>query len=80
MIQEVITYLGQIIRSSPALFQGIMRVRTHFFVIAMREEISRSAKCDEEEAIEQLMAVRSCEIEFAIILYMFALSFVAEPV
>ena len=57
MIQEVITYLGQIIRSSPALFQGIMRVRTHFFVIAMREEISRSAKCDEEEAIEQLMAV-----------------------
>jgi hypothetical protein len=57
LIQEVITYLGQIIRSSPAVFSGIMRVRTHFFVIAMREEISRSSHCGEEEAIEQLMRV-----------------------
>lgn len=46
-----------------------MRVRTHFFVIAMREEISRSAKCDEEEAIEQLMAVSSFEIELSMLLY-----------
>lgn len=61
MIQEIITYLGQIIRSSPAVFAGIMRVRTHFFVLAMREEISRSARCDEEEAIEKLMTVIDCD-------------------
>ena len=57
LVQEVITYLGQLVRSSPAVFAGIMRIRTHFFIIAMREEISRSMRCDEEEALEQLMMV-----------------------
>lgn len=57
LIQEIITYLGSLIRSSPTVFSGIMRIRTHFFIIAMREEISRAIRCDEEEAIEHLMSV-----------------------
>ena len=57
LVQEVITYLGSFIRSSPAMFVGIMRIRTHFFVIAMREEISRMMRCDEVDAIEHLMEV-----------------------
>jgi phosphorylase kinase alpha/beta subunit len=57
LIQEIITYLGSLIRSSPAVFSGIMRIRTHFFIIAMREEISRAIRCDEEDAIEHLMRV-----------------------
>jgi phosphorylase kinase alpha/beta subunit len=40
------------------MFEGIQRVRTHFFVIAMREEIMRLKGCDEEEAVEHLMQVR----------------------
>lgn len=63
LIQEVITNLGQLIRSSPSVFSGIMRIRTHFFVIAMREEISRSSRCDEEEAIEQLMRLSPYEMK-----------------
>ena len=55
LVQEVITYLGAAIRSTPAVFNGIMRIRTHFFIIAMREEISRLRGCDEEEAVEHLM-------------------------
>jgi len=39
------------------MFEGIMRIRTHFFIIAMREEISRMKGCNEEEAVEHLMQV-----------------------
>ena len=35
-----------------------MRVRVHFFIIAMREVISRMKACNEEEAVEHLMQVR----------------------
>lgn len=57
LIQELITYMGSLIRSSPQLFNGIMRIRTHFFLIAMREEISRGMRCHEEDAIEHLFRV-----------------------
>ncbi|KAJ3221856.1 hypothetical protein HK099_003040 [Clydaea vesicula] len=57
LVMEVLTYLGSFIRSSNEVLEGIMRIRTHFFIIAMREEISRMKGCDEEEAIEQLMQV-----------------------
>lgn len=39
------------------MFTGIIRIRIHFFIIAMREEISRMRACDEEEAVEFLMQV-----------------------
>lgn len=55
LVQEVLTYLGSFIRSQPNMFSGIMRVRVHFFIIAMREEISRLRKCNEEKAVEHLM-------------------------
>ncbi|RKO84684.1 family 15 glycoside hydrolase, partial [Blyttiomyces helicus] len=57
LVQEVLTCLGNLIRSNLSLFEGIMRVRTHFYIIAMREEISRARGCDEEEAVEVLMGV-----------------------
>jgi hypothetical protein len=57
LVMEVLTYLGSFIRSTPTVFEGIMRIRIHFFIIAMREEISRTRVCDEEEAVEYLMQV-----------------------
>ena len=63
MVQEVITYLGSFIKGAPSIFDGIMRVRTHFFIIAMREEISAMMKCNEEEAIEHLMELSPFEMK-----------------
>ncbi|KAJ3219851.1 hypothetical protein HDU67_009039 [Dinochytrium kinnereticum] len=63
LVQEIVTYLGSLIRSSPGLFEGIQRIRTYFFVIAMREEISRMRGCDEEEAIELLMQLSPYELK-----------------
>ncbi|KAI8621677.1 glycosyl hydrolases family 15-domain-containing protein [Chytriomyces sp. MP71] len=63
LVQELLTYLGSLIRSTPALFDGIQRVRTYFFIIAMREEISRLKGCDEEEAVEHLMQLSPYEMK-----------------
>ncbi|TPX56330.1 hypothetical protein PhCBS80983_g04610 [Powellomyces hirtus] len=63
LVQEILTYLGSFIRGTPSFFEGIMRVRTHFFIIAMREEISRMKGCNEEEAVEQLMQLSPFEMK-----------------
>jgi hypothetical protein len=57
LVQEIITYLGSFIRSNPSLFDGIQRIRTYFFIVAMRDEILRMKGCDEDEAIEYLLQV-----------------------
>ncbi len=63
MVQEIITYLGNLIRTQPYLFEGILRLRTHYIIIALREEISRIHGCNEEEAIEQLMQLSPFELK-----------------
>jgi phosphorylase kinase alpha/beta subunit len=50
-------------RSHPDMFQGILRLRTHYIIIALREEISRINHCDEEEAVEHLMQLSPFELK-----------------
>lgn len=57
MVQELLNYMGSFIRSDPKMFDGIMRLRTHYIIIALREEISRMKGCDEEAAVDYLMQV-----------------------
>ncbi|KAI9206273.1 glycosyl hydrolases family 15-domain-containing protein [Polychytrium aggregatum] len=63
LVQEVLTYLGSFIRSQPSLFEGIMRIRVHYVIIALREEISRMKGCDEEMAVEHLMQLSPFEMK-----------------
>ncbi|KAK9727373.1 hypothetical protein K7432_001905 [Basidiobolus ranarum] len=63
LVQEILTYLGSFMRADPQLFEGIMRLRTHSIVIALREEISRMKGCDEEEAVEQLIELSPYELK-----------------
>ncbi|KAJ3379922.1 hypothetical protein HDU84_006316 [Entophlyctis sp. JEL0112] len=63
LVQEILTYLGSLIRSTATIFDGIQRIRTYFFIIAMREEISRLKGCDEEEAVEHMMQLSPYEMK-----------------
>ncbi|KAF9206350.1 hypothetical protein BGZ49_002595 [Haplosporangium sp. Z 27] len=63
VVQEVLIYLGSFIRANPEMFEGIMRLRTHFLIIALREEISRLNSCDETEAVEHLMQLSPFELK-----------------
>ncbi|KAG0069163.1 hypothetical protein BGZ89_003405 [Linnemannia elongata] len=60
---EVMTYLGSFVRADPDMFEGIMRLRTHFLIIALREEISRLNSCDETDAVEHLMQLSPFELK-----------------
>jgi hypothetical protein len=63
VVQEIIISLGNFIRTNPNMFDGILRLRTHFIIIALREEISRSNDFNEEEAIEHLMQLSPFELQ-----------------
>ncbi|KAI8348433.1 glycosyl hydrolases family 15-domain-containing protein [Choanephora cucurbitarum] len=63
VVQEIITYLGHFIRTQPELFEGILRLRTHYIIIALREEISRINNSDEEESVEYLFQLSPNELK-----------------
>ncbi|ORX93773.1 phosphorylase kinase alphabeta [Basidiobolus meristosporus CBS 931.73] len=63
LVQEILTYLGSFMRADSGLFNGIMRLRTHCIIIALREEISRMKGCDEEDAVEQLIQLSPFELK-----------------
>ncbi|KAG0376976.1 hypothetical protein BGX24_006909 [Mortierella sp. AD032] len=63
VVQEVLIYLGSFVRADPEMFEGIMRLRTHFLIIALREEISRLNSCDETDAVEHLMQLSPFELK-----------------
>ncbi|KAG2199209.1 hypothetical protein INT47_010584 [Mucor saturninus] len=63
VVQEIIISLGNFIRTTPYMFDGILRLRTHFIIIALREEISRINDFNEEEAIEHLMQLSPFELQ-----------------
>jgi phosphorylase kinase alpha/beta subunit len=63
VVQEILIYLGGFIRTNPSMFDGILRLRTHYIIIALREEIRRINDCNEEEAIEHLMQLSPFELQ-----------------
>ncbi|KAI7862721.1 glycosyl hydrolases family 15-domain-containing protein [Spinellus fusiger] len=63
VVQEIIIYLGSFIRTHPSMFDGILRLRTHHIIIALREEVRRMSYCDEEEAIEHLLQLSPFELK-----------------
>lgn len=44
-------------RSEPHLFDGILRLRTHFIIQIMQEEVQRLKSCDGKKAVESLLDV-----------------------
>jgi phosphorylase kinase alpha/beta subunit len=63
VVQEIIISLGSFIRTNPRMFDGILRLRTHYIIIALREEIRRMNNFNEEEAIEHLMQLSPFEFQ-----------------
>lgn len=63
VVQEVITSMASFLKTNESMFEGIMCIRTHFVIIAMREEISRMKSCNEEQAVEYLMQLSPFEFK-----------------
>ncbi|OZJ06788.1 hypothetical protein BZG36_00148 [Bifiguratus adelaidae] len=63
LVQELIIYLGSFMRAHPTMFDGILRLRIHFIIVALREEIARLNECGSEEAMEHLMHLSPFELK-----------------
>ncbi|KAJ3375103.1 hypothetical protein GGF31_005825 [Allomyces arbusculus] len=62
LAQEIITCLGALIRSDPDLFRGIIQVRVHYLLLAMRDEIMRLKGLAEREAMEYMLALSPSQV------------------
>jgi hypothetical protein len=63
LIQEIVTFLGSFLRADPSIFNGILRVRTHYIIVAIRDEICRQKNYSEYEGYEYLMTLSPFEIK-----------------
>ncbi|KAJ1976951.1 hypothetical protein H4R35_002493, partial [Dimargaris xerosporica] len=63
LVQEMIINLADLIQAKPAMFEGLMRLRTHYIIIALREEISRLKNFDEDDALEFLLQMSPFELK-----------------
>jgi len=67
LAQEIILYLGMFVRSSPKLFNDLLRLRVGLIIQVMASELSLNLKCTGETAMEYL--IRMSPFETKLLLY-----------
>nr|XP_055035878.1 phosphorylase b kinase regulatory subunit alpha, skeletal muscle isoform isoform X1 [Misgurnus anguillicaudatus]XP_055035879.1 phosphorylase b kinase regulatory subunit alpha, skeletal muscle isoform isoform X1 [Misgurnus anguillicaudatus] len=62
LTQEILVFLGMIIRTQPKLFSEMFRLRTGLILQVMVTELTHSLRCSGEEATESLMNMSPFEM------------------
>ena len=63
LTQEVIIYLGLLIKAEPQLFKGLLTLRVSYFILLLTSELARELGVTQNEAYEQLMQLSPFEIK-----------------
>lgn len=63
LTQELILYLAMFVRTEPCLFHEMLRLRVGLIIRVMASELSRSVKCDSDEATEHLLNLSPFEMK-----------------
>lgn len=63
LTQELVLYLAMFVRTEPALFLEMLRLRVGLIIRVMASELSRSVKCDSDEATEHLLNLSPFEMK-----------------
>ncbi len=63
LTQEIILYLGTLIRSESELFQGLLTLRVGYLILLITSELARELRVTQDEAYEQLMELSPFEIK-----------------
>uniref|UniRef100_A0AAY4C8D6 Phosphorylase b kinase regulatory subunit n=1 Tax=Denticeps clupeoides TaxID=299321 RepID=A0AAY4C8D6_9TELE len=63
LTQEIMVYLAMYIRSQPALFGDMLRLRIGLIMQVMATELARSLHCSGEEASESLMSLSPSDMK-----------------
>ena len=63
LTQEILIYLGLLIRAEPRLFQGLMTLRVGYLILLITSELAQERQMRQEEAYESLMQLSPSEIQ-----------------
>jgi phosphorylase kinase alpha/beta subunit len=63
LMQEVLVYLGQLIRARPELFEELLTIRVSYLILLLTGEIAREYHVTQDEAYNQLMHLAPSEIQ-----------------
>src|SRR5919202_164202 len=66
LTQEILTYLGLLIKSEPDVFQGLLTLRVGSFILLITSELVAELGCTQDEAYEQLMRSSPFEIKMRV--------------
>ncbi len=63
LTQEIIIYLGVLIRSEPELFQGLLTLRVGYLILLITSELAQELHVTQDEAYERLMELPPFEVK-----------------
>jgi phosphorylase kinase alpha/beta subunit len=61
--QEILIYLGLLIKSEPQLFEGLLTLRVGYFILLLTSELAHELGVTQDEAYEKLMQLSPFEIK-----------------
>ncbi len=62
LTQEVLLYLGSLIKAEPQLFEGVLTLRVGYLILLLTSELARDESVTQDEAYEQLMQLSPSEV------------------
>ena len=63
LTQEILIYLGLLIKAEPQLFKGLLTLRVSYFILLLTSELARESGITQNEAYEHLMQLSPFEIK-----------------
>ncbi len=63
LTQEILIYLGLLIKAEPKLFSGLLTLRTGFLILLLVSELADELKVTQDEAYEKLMHLSPFEVK-----------------
>ncbi|MGE5659800.1 MAG: glycoside hydrolase family 15 protein [Actinomycetota bacterium] len=63
LTQEILIYLGLLIKAEPKLFKGLLTLRVSYFILLLTTELARELELSQNEAYEQLMQLSPFEMK-----------------
>jgi phosphorylase kinase alpha/beta subunit len=66
LTQEILIYLGILIKSEPQLLDGLLTLRVGYLILLLTSELAAELECTQDEAYEQLMRSSPFEIKMRV--------------
>lgn len=63
LTQEILIYLGILIRSEPELFQGLITLRVGYLILLITSEVAQELQVTQDEAYDHLMQLSPFEVK-----------------